>query len=131
MKAHAELLAPKYHPDQVRVKKEMLTKLAKESSCYPQRDLNATGRNRYSGKTFFNTLNRQNVDYGQVMCGRCLFLLLGHTGRWNGREIGRSALSLACSAQAERDNESCFFVRAAGVHRFRKRYHLKKKLKSS
>ncbi|GBP88661.1 hypothetical protein EVAR_66688_1 [Eumeta japonica] len=29
-----------------------------------------------------------------------------------------SALSLARSAQAERDNESCFFVCAAGVHRF-------------
>ncbi|GBP62977.1 Zinc transporter 2 [Eumeta japonica] len=29
-----------------------------------------------------------------------------------------SALSLARSAPAERDNESCFFVRAAGVHRF-------------
>ncbi|GBP19199.1 hypothetical protein EVAR_11521_1 [Eumeta japonica] len=37
---------------------------------------------------------------------------------------GRSfrALSLARSAQAERDNESCFFVRAAGVHRFISRY---------
>ncbi|GBP51963.1 hypothetical protein EVAR_80058_1 [Eumeta japonica] len=30
------------------------------------------------------------------------------------------ALSLARSAQAERDNESCFFVHVAGVHRFRK-----------
>ncbi|GBP57441.1 hypothetical protein EVAR_41335_1 [Eumeta japonica] len=29
-----------------------------------------------------------------------------------------SALSLARTAQAERDNESCFFVRAVGVHRF-------------
>ena len=28
------------------------------------------------------------------------------------------ALSLAHSAQAERDNESCFFVHEAGVHRF-------------
>ncbi|GBP70703.1 hypothetical protein EVAR_56205_1 [Eumeta japonica] len=39
--------------------------------------------------------------------------------------IARSALSLARSAQAERDNESCFFVRAAGVHRFIRRYHVK------
>ncbi|GBP67879.1 hypothetical protein EVAR_38347_1 [Eumeta japonica] len=31
------------------------------------------------------------------------------------------ALSLARSAQAERDNESYFFVRAAGVHRFKRR----------
>ncbi|GBP95730.1 hypothetical protein EVAR_66617_1 [Eumeta japonica] len=57
-------------------------------------------------------------------------LLLGRIGRWSIREIdvshaerlGRSclsiacsALSLACSAQTERDNESCFFVRAAGA----------------
>ncbi|GBP62154.1 hypothetical protein EVAR_40604_1 [Eumeta japonica] len=35
------------------------------------------------------------------------------------------ALSLARSAQAERDNESSFFVRAAGVHRFIRRYHVK------
>ncbi|GBP42723.1 Zinc finger protein 62 homolog [Eumeta japonica] len=33
-------------------------------------------------------------------------------------EIARPALSLARSAQAERDNESCFFVRAASVPRF-------------
>ncbi|GBP44316.1 hypothetical protein EVAR_27273_1 [Eumeta japonica] len=45
-------------------------------------------------------------------------LLLERIGRWNGREIARSALSLARSAQAERDNESYFFVRSAGVHRF-------------
>ncbi|GBP81892.1 hypothetical protein EVAR_87029_1 [Eumeta japonica] len=32
--------------------------------------------------------------------------------------IAHCALSLARSDQAERDNESCFFVRAAGVHRF-------------
>ncbi|GBP76178.1 hypothetical protein EVAR_49975_1 [Eumeta japonica] len=35
-------------------------------------------------------------------------LLLGRIGRWSGREIARSALSLERSAQAERDNESCF-----------------------
>ncbi|GBP18364.1 hypothetical protein EVAR_14757_1 [Eumeta japonica] len=46
--------------------------------------------------------------------------------------LGRSSLSVACSAlslarsaQAERDNESCFFVRAADVHRFIRRYHVK------
>ncbi|GBP66731.1 hypothetical protein EVAR_50110_1 [Eumeta japonica] len=33
-------------------------------------------------------------------------------------ERSLSALSLARSAQAERDNESCFFVRTAGIHRF-------------
>ncbi|GBP23557.1 hypothetical protein EVAR_12840_1 [Eumeta japonica] len=32
--------------------------------------------------------------------------------------------SLARSAQAERDNESCFFVRASGVHLFIRRYHV-------
>ncbi|GBP33829.1 hypothetical protein EVAR_25431_1 [Eumeta japonica] len=41
--------------------------------------------------------------------------------------IARSALSLARSAQAERDNESRFFVRPACVHRFIRRYHIKKK----
>ncbi|GBP15178.1 hypothetical protein EVAR_11472_1 [Eumeta japonica] len=37
--------------------------------------------------------------------------------------LGRSCLSIACSAlllarsaQAERDNESCFFLHAAGIH---------------
>ncbi|GBP77340.1 hypothetical protein EVAR_54712_1 [Eumeta japonica] len=35
--------------------------------------------------------------------------------------VSCSALSLARSAQAERDNESCFFVRASGVHRFIRR----------
>ncbi|GBP55509.1 hypothetical protein EVAR_36232_1 [Eumeta japonica] len=39
--------------------------------------------------------------------------------------IARSALSLARSAQAERDNKSCFSVCAAGVHRFIRRYHVK------
>ncbi|GBP52698.1 Mannosyl-oligosaccharide glucosidase GCS1 [Eumeta japonica] len=39
--------------------------------------------------------------------------------------VTRSALSFARSAQAERDNESCFFVPAAGVHRLIRRYHVK------
>ncbi|GBP23718.1 hypothetical protein EVAR_13673_1 [Eumeta japonica] len=67
------------------------------------------------------------------LCAAAVSLLLGHIGRWSGREIdasqaellGRSYLSIACSAlslarlaPAERDNESCFFVRAAGVHPF-------------
>ncbi|GBP03739.1 hypothetical protein EVAR_69338_1 [Eumeta japonica] len=56
------------------------------------------------------------------LCAAAVSLLLGRIGRWSGREIARSALSLARSAQAERDNESCFFVRAAGVHRFIRRY---------
>ncbi|GBP67423.1 Vacuolar protein sorting-associated protein 35 [Eumeta japonica] len=43
------------------------------------------------------------------LCATAVFLLLGRIGRWSGREIARSALSLARSAQAERDNESCFF----------------------
>ncbi|GBP70844.1 hypothetical protein EVAR_53508_1 [Eumeta japonica] len=43
----------------------------------------------------------------RVVCGRCLSLL-GRIGRWSGREIARSALALARSAQAERDNESRF-----------------------
>ncbi|GBP63224.1 hypothetical protein EVAR_89491_1 [Eumeta japonica] len=58
------------------------------------------------------------------LCAAAVSLLLGRIGRWSGREIdashtkrlGRSCLSSACftlslarSAQAERDNESCFF----------------------
>ncbi|GBP70516.1 hypothetical protein EVAR_61431_1 [Eumeta japonica] len=42
--------------------------------------------------------------------------------------IARCVLSLARSTQAERDNESRFFVRAAGFHRFIRRYHFKKKM---
>ncbi|GBP44790.1 hypothetical protein EVAR_86605_1 [Eumeta japonica] len=55
------------------------------------------------------------------LCAAAVSLLLGRIGRWSGREIACSALSLARSAQAERDNESCFFVRAASVHRFIRR----------
>ncbi|GBP45184.1 hypothetical protein EVAR_25889_1 [Eumeta japonica] len=55
------------------------------------------------------------------LCAPAVSLLLGRIDRWSGREIARSVLSLARSAQAERDNESCFFVRAAGVHRFIRR----------
>ncbi|GBP14283.1 hypothetical protein EVAR_7702_1 [Eumeta japonica] len=59
-------------------------------------------------------------------CTGAVSLLPKRIGRWSGREIARSALSLARSAQAERDNELCFFVRAAGVHRFIRRYHVNK-----
>ncbi|GBP10104.1 hypothetical protein EVAR_77527_1 [Eumeta japonica] len=52
------------------------------------------------------------------LCAVAVSLLLGRIGRRSGREIARSALSLARSAQAERDNESCFVVLAAGVHRY-------------
>ncbi|GBP90037.1 hypothetical protein EVAR_68378_1 [Eumeta japonica] len=58
------------------------------------------------------------------VCAAAVSLLLGRIGQWSGREIARSALSLERSAQAERDNESCFFVRAAGVHRFIRSYHV-------
>ncbi|GBP28592.1 hypothetical protein EVAR_85791_1 [Eumeta japonica] len=75
------------------------------------------------------------------LCAAAVSFLFGRIGRSSGREIdasqaerlGRSCLSIACSAlslarsaQAERDNESCIFVRAAGVHRFIRRYHIKK-----
>ncbi|GBP79897.1 hypothetical protein EVAR_63334_1 [Eumeta japonica] len=46
----------------------------------------------------------------RVGCVRSLSLFYSERiGRWSGREIARSVLSLARSAQAERDNESCFF----------------------
>ncbi|GBP84734.1 hypothetical protein EVAR_64629_1 [Eumeta japonica] len=63
----------------------------------------------------------------QVVCGRCLSSTRTRRPMEWKREIARSALSLARSAQVERNNESCFFVRAAGVHRFIKRYHVKKR----
>ncbi|GBP39453.1 hypothetical protein EVAR_23804_1 [Eumeta japonica] len=46
------------------------------------------------------------------LCAVAVSLLLRRIGRWNGREIPRFALTLARSAQAERDNESRFFVPA-------------------
>ncbi|GBP52339.1 Cuticle protein LPCP-23 [Eumeta japonica] len=76
-----------------------------------------------------------------VITFRRLPILLGLIGRWSGRgtdasqteRLGRSclyiasfALSLARSAQAERDNESRFFVRTPGVHQFKRRYHVNK-----
>ncbi|GBP22794.1 hypothetical protein EVAR_13585_1 [Eumeta japonica] len=54
--------------------------------------------------------------FSRRLCTAAVSLLLRRIGRWSGREIARSALSFARSGQAERDNESCFFVRAAGVH---------------
>ncbi|GBP41020.1 hypothetical protein EVAR_82980_1 [Eumeta japonica] len=69
-----------------------------------------------------------SVYFGQRLCAAAVSLLLGRIGRWRGREVAYSALLLAHSAQAERDNESCFFVRAAGVHRFIRRYQIKKSL---
>ncbi|GBP72874.1 hypothetical protein EVAR_57420_1 [Eumeta japonica] len=45
-----------------------------------------------------------------------------HLGRLS---IACSALSLARSARAERDNESCFSVHAADVHRFIRCHHVK------
>ncbi|GBP82594.1 hypothetical protein EVAR_69816_1 [Eumeta japonica] len=45
----------------------------------------------------------------RVGCVRPLSLFYSDIGRWGGREIARSALSLIRSAQAERDNESCIF----------------------
>ncbi|GBP62644.1 hypothetical protein EVAR_51890_1 [Eumeta japonica] len=61
-----------------------------------------------------------------MLCAAAVSLVLGCIGRWSGREIARSTLSLAHPAQAERDNDSCFFVHAAGVYRFIRRSHVKK-----
>ncbi|GBP83822.1 Protein winged eye [Eumeta japonica] len=46
----------------------------------------------------------------KVVCGRCLSSTRTHRSMEWKREIACSALSLARSAQAECDNESCFFV---------------------
>ncbi|GBP21279.1 hypothetical protein EVAR_11674_1 [Eumeta japonica] len=53
-------------------------------------------------------LSSGDLDKTCRLCAVAISLLLGRIGRWSGREIARSALSLARSAQAERDNESCF-----------------------
>ncbi|GBP76009.1 hypothetical protein EVAR_51873_1 [Eumeta japonica] len=50
------------------------------------------------------SLRLTNFRSGHVVCGRCLSLL-GRIGRWSGREITRYALSLARSAQGERDSK--------------------------
>ncbi|GBP40679.1 hypothetical protein EVAR_36415_1 [Eumeta japonica] len=67
------------------------------------------------------TLNQRGGHTVQVprsrLCAAAVSLLLARIGRWSGREIARSVLSLARSAQAERDNESCFFVHAVDVNR--------------
>ncbi|GBP11263.1 hypothetical protein EVAR_92808_1 [Eumeta japonica] len=76
-------------------------------------------------QAWLGTLTARRLDSVQrrsrVGRVRPLSLLLGRIGRWSGKEIAHPALSLARSAQAERDNESCFFVRAADVHQFRQR----------
>ncbi|GBP05404.1 hypothetical protein EVAR_96731_1 [Eumeta japonica] len=46
-----------------------------------------------------------------VACGRCFFCSDASSDG-----VEERSLSLARSAQAERDNESCLFVRAAGLH---------------
>ncbi|GBO99839.1 hypothetical protein EVAR_74236_1 [Eumeta japonica] len=86
-------------------------------------------------------LRRDRTDYGQTGCVRPLSLFSSDASANEVREreidasqaerlgrscfsIARSALSLVHSAQAERDNESCFFMRAANVHRFIRRYHV-------
>ncbi|GBP06026.1 Cytochrome c oxidase assembly factor 4 homolog, mitochondrial [Eumeta japonica] len=66
---------------------------------------------------FRSCMNKHQQEKNRKSCAAAVSLLHGRVGRWSGREIARSALSLARSAQAERGNESCFFVRAAGVHR--------------
>ncbi|GBP73265.1 hypothetical protein EVAR_54759_1 [Eumeta japonica] len=48
-----------------------------------------------------------------VVCGRCLSSTRTHRPMEWKREIAFSALSLALSTQAERDNESCFFLGGA------------------
>ncbi|GBP35173.1 hypothetical protein EVAR_18298_1 [Eumeta japonica] len=81
-------------------------------------------------ESFFNMIMQavtsRPKQFGYWLCAAAVSLLLGRIGRWSGREIPCSALSLVGSVQVERDNESCFFVRVAGVHRFIRRYHIKR-----
>ncbi|GBP63565.1 hypothetical protein EVAR_61305_1 [Eumeta japonica] len=48
-------------------------------------------------------------QFTRRLCAAAVSLLLERFSRWSGKEIARSALSLARSALAKRDNESCFF----------------------
>ncbi|GBP18620.1 hypothetical protein EVAR_14390_1 [Eumeta japonica] len=82
-------------------------------------DADARVRAEIDAGRFRSRRSRRPPHLG-MLCAAAVSFLLGRIGRWSGGEIARSALSLARSAQAERDNESCFFVRAAGVHRFRR-----------
>ncbi|GBP68597.1 Atrial natriuretic peptide receptor 1 [Eumeta japonica] len=83
-------------------------------------------RERTEAKTDYRTgvkvgfgieLNRKKTGMGIALtkyftsrlCAAAVSLVLGRIGRWSGREIARSALSFARSAQMERDNDSCFF----------------------
>ncbi|GBP44761.1 Unconventional myosin-Va [Eumeta japonica] len=77
--------------------------------------------------------NSDSIEYNALwlanmlrLCAVCVSLILGRIGRWSGREIARSVLSFARSVHTERDNESCFFVHVTGVHRFIRRYYVKK-----
>ncbi|GBP18344.1 Aldo-keto reductase AKR2E4 [Eumeta japonica] len=66
--------------------------------------------NGYRSNPLLWYINFEHYPFEKVVSG-AVSLLLGRTGRPSGKEIARSALSLARSAQAERHNESYFFVR--------------------
>ncbi|GBP15489.1 hypothetical protein EVAR_70441_1 [Eumeta japonica] len=78
-----------------------------------------------------NWLSVKSVDGRFYFFGRCIEREIDPS---QAECLGRSYISIACSAlslahspQAERDNESRFFVRAAGLHRFIRRYHVNNK----
>ncbi|GBP48316.1 hypothetical protein EVAR_34809_1 [Eumeta japonica] len=71
---------------------------------------------RKSSNAHKEVLTCISTSVTRTCCVRPLTLFYSDIGRWSGREIARSALSLARSVQAERDNESWFFLRPR-VHR--------------
>ncbi|GBP45764.1 hypothetical protein EVAR_76069_1 [Eumeta japonica] len=104
-----------------RVQADVLTSRGKSVCC-------SLWRRRFkSGVQFYKLRLAEYLEYPYAKysilarsCAAAVSLLLGRVGRWRGREIAHSALSLARSAQAERDNESCYYV-----HRLIKHYHVK------
>ncbi|GBP66613.1 hypothetical protein EVAR_50438_1 [Eumeta japonica] len=86
------------------------------SQPYPKSSLSFGCRRRcksssaVAGNSFFTWVVNWFSMRSNQLCAAAVSLVLGCIGRWCGREIGRSALSLARSAQAERDNESCFIA---------------------
>ncbi|GBP83649.1 hypothetical protein EVAR_57808_1 [Eumeta japonica] len=83
-------------------KKALVTLMARYSESKSQRNL-------FTRYAMLKAMIKLTKQFTCKLYETAVSLLLGCIGRWSGREIARSALSLARSAQAERDNESMVF----------------------
>ncbi|GBP20104.1 hypothetical protein EVAR_13876_1 [Eumeta japonica] len=94
-----------------------------QSACGPvcgaerwaRRPLRATAKRGDEGRRNYIETHSISFSHGQNSIEEIDASQAARLGR-SCLSVARSALSLARSAQAERDNESCFFMRAAGVH---------------